>query len=85
MTSVLVKADHATVESIVFEWLLAETGDRAKAARLAASGYVERVLDANPGLAALQAGNADSLPIGAEIVLPDMPAVWLKPTVKLWE
>lgn len=34
------------------------------------SGFVEAVLDANPGLAALSA----PLPVGTKITLPDVPA-----------
>lgn len=46
------------------------------------SGYVERVLEANPGLAA----RPDPLPIGTTIVLPDVPvATKVVPVVKLWD
>lgn len=45
------------------------------------SGYVERVLEANPGLANLP----DPLPINTIIVLPDVPAAArVVPVVKLW-
>lgn len=48
----------------------------------AESGYVERVLEANPGLADLP----DPLPINTLIVLPDVPvATILVPVVKLWD
>lgn len=45
-------------------------------------GVVERVLDANPGLADTGA----VLPLGTRIVLPDLPTA-LKPaaTIKLWD
>lgn len=46
------------------------------------SGYVEAVLDANPGLAALPA----PLPIGTVIILPDLAtASKIVPVVSLWE
>lgn len=45
------------------------------------SGYVEAVLNANPGLAALAA----PLPAGTVIVLPDVPkASEVIPVVSLW-
>lgn len=46
------------------------------------SGYVERVLDANPGLAAA----AVPLPIGTRIVLPDLlPVTPARQLVALWD
>jgi phage tail protein X len=46
------------------------------------SGYVEAVLDANPGLAACAA----SLPIGTIINLPDVPkAEDVVPMISLWD
>lgn len=46
------------------------------------SGYVERVLDANPGLAAM----AVPLPIGVRIVLPDLqPVAPERQLVALWD
>jgi phage tail protein X len=46
------------------------------------SGYVEAVLEANPGLAALDA----VLPIGTEIKLPDIPkASKVVPVISLWD
>ncbi|QDC00379.1 tail protein X [Mesorhizobium sp. 8] len=46
------------------------------------SGYVEAVLEANPGLAALAA----PLPIGTEITLPDLVAATdVVPVVALWD
>jgi len=46
------------------------------------SGYVEQVLDANPGLAALPA----PLPAGTEIALPDLAkASEVVPVVSLWD
>ncbi len=45
------------------------------------SGYVEQVLDANPGLAALAA----PLPTGTVIILPDLPTTAeIVPVVSLW-
>jgi phage tail protein X len=45
------------------------------------SGFVEAVLEANPGLAALAA----PLPIGTEITLPDLiAATEVVPVVSLW-
>lgn len=46
------------------------------------SGYVERVYDANPGLAELPM----VLPTGTLIVLPDLPqAAAVVPVVSLWD
>ncbi|WP_299939204.1 tail protein X [uncultured Nitratireductor sp.] len=46
------------------------------------SGYVEKVLDANSGLAALGV----ALPMGVEIVLPELaPASGAVPVVNLWD
>ncbi|SMC43294.1 P2-like prophage tail protein X [Fulvimarina manganoxydans] len=46
------------------------------------SGYVEAVLDANPGLAAL----GPILPVGTSILLPDIPtAIEVVPVVTLWD
>lgn len=46
------------------------------------SGYVERVLDANPGLAAMPV----PLPIGTRIALPDLqPAAPERQLVALWD
>lgn len=46
------------------------------------SGYVEAVLDANPGLAAM----ASPLPAGTVIVLPDVPkASEVVRVVSLWD
>jgi len=46
------------------------------------SGYVEQVLEANPGLAAQPA----PLPIGTVISLPDLPtAAEVVPVVSLWD
>lgn len=47
------------------------------------TGVVERVLDANPGLASLP----PVLPIGTVIVFPDLPAQTTTPaaTIKLWD
>ena len=46
------------------------------------SGYVEQVLEANPGLAALSA----PLPIGTGILLPDIVrAADVVPVVSLWD
>ncbi|MGB3043668.1 MAG: tail protein X [Xanthobacteraceae bacterium] len=46
------------------------------------SGYVERVLDANPRLAAMSI----PLPIGTQIVLPDLqPAAPERQLVALWD
>lgn len=45
------------------------------------SGYVEQVLEANPGLADL----SDPLPIGTVIFLPDVPKTTkVIPVVTLW-
>lgn len=46
------------------------------------SGYVETVLDANPGLA----GQSIPLPIGTEIELPDLPrAAPEQKIISLWD
>ncbi|MGQ2906751.1 MAG: tail protein X [Aliihoeflea sp.] len=46
------------------------------------SGYVERVLDANPGLAEMPV----PLPIGTVIDLPEIPrAAEVVPVVNLWD
>lgn len=46
------------------------------------SGYVEQVLDANPGLAAFSA----PLPIGTLLTLPDLAkAADVVPVVSLWD
>lgn len=46
------------------------------------SGYVEQVLNNNPGLAALPA----PLPIGTEIIIPDMiKATEVIPVSTLWD
>lgn len=46
------------------------------------SGFVEAVLDANPGLAA----NGTTLPIGTRVVLPDLAkATEIVPVVTLWD
>lgn len=46
------------------------------------SGYVETVLDVNPGLAAL----GPILPIGTKVVLPDLPkAAPERKIVSLWD
>lgn len=46
------------------------------------SGYVERVLDANPGLAAA----TTPLPLGSVIILPDIPRGPMKvPVISLWD
>lgn len=46
------------------------------------SGYVEQVLDASPGLAALGA----PLPVGTEVTLPDLvKASDVVPVVSLWD
>lgn len=46
------------------------------------SGYVEKVLDANPGLAAL----GPILPIGTRVTLPDLPkAAPERKIVSLWD
>lgn len=46
------------------------------------SGYVEAILEANPGLAA----SAAPLPMGTEIVLPDLVgATEVVPVVSLWD
>lgn len=46
------------------------------------SGYVERVLDINPGLAEI----GPILPIGTRVVLPDLPkAAQERKIVNLWD
>lgn len=79
-----VTADYQTVEAVVFDWLVRETGDLPRAARLARGGIVEQTLDLNPGLALKQAANGDTLPIGTMFAVPDLPVVDAVSTVKLW-
>lgn len=45
------------------------------------SGFVEALLEANPGLAALP----DPLPIGTEIKIPDNQVVKTRKVVTLWD
>lgn len=78
--TVVTVVEDATVDLVCFEVAFAALGDRVQAGRLA--GYVEAVLEANPGLAAAGA----VLPLGTRIDLPAF-AVAPPPTrsVRLWD
>lgn len=79
-TEIVVPLEDMTLDLVCFEHALSVLRDRRAAGRL--NGYVEAVLDANPGLAATGA----ILPLGALVRLPefrlDDESVQ---TVRLWD
>lgn len=82
---IAVKSETMSVEEVCWTYLAEETGDRDRAAALARGGYVEQVLALNPGLAALAADNADTVPFGTAIEMPAVPTTDTVATVKLWD
>lgn len=76
---VTVTLEDAMIDLVCFEYALAHLADRRTAGKL--KGYVEMVLDANPGLAAL----GPVLPLGTVILMPQFIIVNESATVRLWD
>jgi|GEM_PF-4268119 len=83
--TIKVKGDTLSIEEAVFTYLLEETGDLERAAVIGASGYIEAVLSANPGLAGAAAANGDCLPHGTVINFPAIPDTRVVQSIKLWD
>lgn len=76
---------NLSIEEICWRYLKAQMDDADRAAALCASGYVESVLDANFGLAAMAAVNGGSVPVGTIITMANVPDQTVITTVNLWE
>jgi len=74
-----VRVEDATLDLVAFGHAAASLRDRRAAGRL--RGYVEAVLEANPGLA----GKGAILPLGARVVLPEFTVAATAPTPRLWD
>ena len=77
--------DHMSIEGVAWAFVSSQVDDRARAARIARAGFVEAILDHNPGLAALVARNGDVVPLGTIVTMPALPDNDEFTTVNLWE
>lgn len=78
--TITVTTEGASLDLICFEYAYALLGNRRRAGKLV--GYLEAVLDANPGLSDI----GTVLPIGTAIMLPEFSVAADAPkTVRLWD
>lgn len=74
-----------SIEEVLWRHLQTQLGDDERAAKVARGGFVEATLNLNPGLARTIAFNADSVPAGTVITLPDVPTNDETAVVRLWQ
>lgn len=78
-TVATIVVEDTTVDLVCFEQAFGALRDRARAGKLV--GYVEAVLEANPGLA----GVGSVLPLGTRLVLPEFVVIVSTQEVRLWD